>query len=188
MKGLEASKAALWIIDVQERLLPKVDRPQELLSALSLLIEASSLLDLPCLVSEQLPEKLGKTDRAVDAHLAKSALCYSKTTFSGMRSAELKQAVERLNRPQWILAGIETHICLLLTAFDLMREGYEVVVIAEATSSRNRRCSERALQELAQAGVRVTSLESLLYELTGDARHPQFGKILSLVKSQEPPL
>ena len=68
-----------------------------------------------------------------------------------------------------VVVGIETHICVLQTALDALRAGNRVWVVQDAVSSCNEEERGVALARLRQEGVRVTTSESLMYEMLGDA-------------------
>lgn len=85
-----------------------------------------------------------------------------------------------MKRAPWdvILVGIETHICVLQTALDALSHGNRVWVVSDAVSSCNAEERGVALARLRQEGARVTTSESLLYELLGDAKDPAYVPLL----------
>ncbi|ATY64262.1 isochorismatase domain-containing 2A [Cordyceps militaris] len=97
----------------------------------------------------------------------------------------LVPAVEARLTPasQVALVGIESHICITQTALDLRDAGHAVYVIADGVSSCNRQEVVVALDRLrAEPGVSVTSSESWMYECLGDAAHPAFKPLITIVK------
>jgi len=110
-----------------------------------------------------------------------------KTRFS-MSTAEVLEAMNRRFPGQKIdatLVGIESHICVSQTALDLLRDGHRVYVIADGVSSCNKEEIPIALARLRAAGAVVTSSESWIYEVVGDASQEQFKAIASLVKESK---
>jgi nicotinamidase-related amidase len=81
-----------------------------------------------------------------------------------------------------VLAGQETHVCVLQTAFDLLEEGYAVFVVEEGVCSRNAAHKRNALERMVRAGVTITNLESVLFEWLADAAHPQFKALSALIR------
>ena len=173
--------SALWIVDVQEKLFPKVDRSCEILEAICFFLEAAKILDMPIVVTEQYPDGLGKTVNPIMQRVPKDQEIWSKTTFSGYRDSAIRKKVEPL-ADRWILVGIEAHICILQTAKDLLADGKEVVILNDAISSRSLFDFSTALAELREAGARISSSETIVYEMISDAASPKFKEILSLVK------
>lgn len=81
-----------------------------------------------------------------------------------------------------ILVGIETHICITQTTLDLLAQGHKVYILADGVSSCNQNERPVALARLAKAGATVTTSESLLFELVGDANDSNFKAVSGLVK------
>ena len=84
-----------------------------------------------------------------------------------------------------ILVGIETHICITQTALDLLAAGHRVYVIADGVSSVNPEERGVALARLRDAGVIVTTSESIIFEILQDAKKPGFKAVNSLVKESK---
>jgi len=109
-----------------------------------------------------------------------------KTAFS-MMVPEVQKAVEFLEgdmagKLDCIIVGIETHICVLQTSLDLLARGHNVYVVQDAVSSCNAEERGVALARLRQEGARVTTSESLIYEIMGDAKDAGFKQIAGLIK------
>lgn len=81
-----------------------------------------------------------------------------------------------------IIVGIETHICVTQTALDLLAQGHKVYILADGVSSCNAAERPVALSRLAREGCTVTTSESLLFELVGDAKDRNFKAVSGLVK------
>lgn len=171
------NNTGLWLIDVQEGLFPLIDRKEKLLDTLSLMLKAAMILELPLVVTEQYPKGLGKTIKELHALLPENQTIWEKSRFSGYCSQ-----VEDFSLETWILIGIETHICVLQTAKDLVKAKKKVIVLEDATSSRSFDHHKTAIGELRDCGVRLSCLETVLYELIEDANSPKFKQILPLIK------
>jgi nicotinamidase-related amidase len=137
MSFLQKGETALWLIDVQEGLFPSIDRKDEVLDNICFFLKAAAILKLPLVVSEQYPQGLGKTIKILLELLPKNQPILEKTTFSGYLDKEICKTVDAIEVQNWILLGIETHICVLQTAKDLVASGKKVVVLNDATSSRS---------------------------------------------------
>lgn len=172
---------ALWIIDVQEKLFPKVDRSCEILESICFFLEAAKIFEMPIVVTEQYPAGLGKTVAPILQRLPKDQEIWSKTTFSGYRDPEIRKKAAPIAE-RWVLVGVEAHICVLQTAKDLLADGKKVVILNDAITSRSLFDFSTALAELKEAGARISSSETLVYEIIGDAASPKFKEILPMVK------
>lgn len=172
-------KPGLLIVDVQEKLFPHIDRSCEILDQICFALEAAKALDVPIVVSEQMPEKLGGTVRPIVERLPPGQQIFSKSTFSAYRVAQLQvMPIET-----WILVGIEAHICVWQTAKDLLAAGKKVIILNDAVSSRSLFDFSTAMGELRDAGARISSTETVLYEMIGDANSDAFEAVLPLIKA-----
>jgi len=180
MSGLlEQSSAALLVIDVQDRI-NAVMADQSHLPRIEVLVEACRGLDVPVLASEQYPQGLGPTVESLATTLGDTPP--GKLTFSCARDDDLKRAIEDSGRNQIIVTGIETHVCVLQTAIDLINIGYEVHVPHDAVNSRRPADKEWALHRMAAAGAVITTTESALFELLERCDTSDFKTAAKLIK------
>lgn len=178
---LDASRAQLLVVDVQERLLPHIDGHDEVVAQCIRMLRAAAQLGLPTTVSEQHPRGLGRTHTGV-ADAAADARRVEKMTFSVCRTPAALEALRSAGRPQVVLVGVEAHVCVQQTALDLVAEGLSPFVLADAVGSRRTRDRDVALARLAHAGVTVTTVEAAIFELLVEAGTPLFKRVLGLVK------
>ena len=176
---LEQSSTALLVIDVQDRI-NAVMTDQRHLPRIEVLVEACHGLDVPVLASEQYPQGLGPTVESLAAALGDTPP--GKLTFSFARDDDLKRAIEDSGRNQIIVTGIETHVCVLQTAIDLINIGYEVHVPHDAVNSRRPADKEWALHRMAAAGAVITTTESALFELLERCDTSDFKTVAKLIK------
>lgn len=179
---LKREQTGLLVIDVQEKLFPLVERPQEVLCAIQEAIEGFRILHLPIVVSEQYPKGLGTTVAPVKNCLDAQVKFFQKTTFSCLGEQALKTHLLDMPVQQWVLVGIEAHVCVLQTAKDLLASGREVIVLNDAISSRSIYDFSTAIAELRDCGARISSVETVLFELLGDSKAPEFREISLLIK------
>jgi nicotinamidase-related amidase len=106
----------------------------------------------------------------------------AKSAFSACGAPKFMKAVRAAGKKQVILAGIEAHVCVYQTALDLMAAGYEVIVAADAVSSRTVENKKWALEALRGAGTHILPVETILFALLGDAADPRFKEMLGLIK------
>ena len=90
--------------------------------------------------------------------------------------------LQRSEKINVVICGIESHVCVLQTALDLKEQGYQPVVVADCVGSRNSEEKQIVLQRFALEGIRVSTAESLLFELTRSSQAPEFRAISKLVK------
>ena len=177
---LKKQNAVLIFIDVQGRLAELVDGADALFKNLRRLLEGMKAMEVPVIVTEQIPEKLGPTRAEFKPFTTETPV--AKTTFGCCGEPAFVQALEKTSRRQVILCGIETHVCVYQTAMDLLASGYEVYVVVDAVSSRDPANKALALRRMESEGVKLTGTEMVLFELLGDAKNPAFKSVLNIVK------
>jgi nicotinamidase-related amidase len=184
MSLCEADNSQLVIVDVQQRLVAAMPaEPLELMTKNSaLLLDAAAILGIPTLCSEQYPAGLGPTIPAIAEHLPGDLETIEKTCFSCAGAEAFQQSVENSGRRQIVLAGMESHVCILQTAVQLAQQGLEVFVVEDAVCSRKKIHHCNAMERMRQAGVIITNTESVIFEWMRDARHEHFRKISALLK------
>jgi nicotinamidase-related amidase len=178
---LVGAQSALLVIDVQEKLVPLIHGAQAIVQSISFLIDAAKVLDIPVLATEQYPKGLGPTVAPLAQKLPHRP---DKVAFSCCAIPSVVDSFRRLNRTRILLAGIESHVCVLNTALDLLAEGFVVYIAVDAVTSRFPMDHETALRRLERAGAIVTTAESAVFEWTAAASHPRFKQINALVKGR----
>lgn len=178
---LERSKVCLLIVDVQEKLFPLVEHPCEVMHAIQKVIRGFQIMNLPIIVSEQYPEGLGPTVFGLKNLLNDENEYLKKTTFSCLQSPVIAEKLMPFD--QFIIVGIETHVCVLQTAKDLLRAGKQVVVLNDATTSRSIYDYSTGIAEIRDAGGRISSVETVLFELINDSKALEFKELSNLIKT-----
>ena len=173
----------LLIIDVQGKLARLVRDHQGVIWNCGRLIDAAKLLEMTTLATEQYPQGLGGTVAELADRLADIP---SKTMFSCRGVHGLFESLQSQGIRKVMLAGLETHVCVQQTAFDLLAEGFGVFLAADAVGSRHCADKEYALRRMEGAGVVVTTTESAIFEWCEDAQDTSFKAISKLVQ-QSPP-
>lgn len=178
---LKKEDTVLIFIDVQGRLHEIMCEKEVLDANMSKLVECAKLLEVPIIGTEQIPEKLGPTNEPFLSLLADAPMI-GKSSFSCWGESVFEEKFQSLEKKQAILVGIETHVCVYQTAIDLLEQGIEVFVAADAVSSRNSDNKTLALQAMRDAGAKILPTESLLFALLRDAKDPAFRDLLKLIK------
>jgi nicotinamidase-related amidase len=173
MALLQRDRAALIVVDVQEGFRPYAAF-EGVARASAKLLEAARILGIPALVSEQYPKGLGHTAPEVGVGAEPRI---EKTVFSAARA----DGFDLNGRGQAIVCGIETHVCVSQTVHDLLAQGVEVHVPADAVGSRHSIDYERGLERMERAGAVVSTVEAALFELLERAATPEFKAVQKLI-------
>jgi nicotinamidase-related amidase len=170
---LDRGRATLIVVDVQEGFRPYPSFAG-VAEACAKLVQATRILDVPRVVSEQYPKGLGHTAPEVGLEGEQPL---EKSVFSAARA----EGFDLVDRDQAIVCGIEAHVCVSQTVLDLLERGVEVQVPADAVGSRHRIDYERGLERLERAGAVVTTVEAALFELLQRAGTPEFKAVQKLI-------
>lgn len=182
IKALERKTTGLLVIDVQERLFPEVDRAPEVIRSIKKVVEGFQILQIPIVLTEQYPQGLGPTVSSLN-QLLQGTTPLIKTTFSCLGDLAIRDKLLAMPIKQWVLVGIEAHVCVLQTARDLLQAGCQVVVLNDAIASRFKDDFSVAISELKSIGARVSTSETVLFELLKDSKALEFKKISQLIKT-----
>lgn len=183
IKRLERGDTGVLVVDIQERLYAHVERSCEMFHATKTFVQAMNILDIPMVATEQYPEKMGRTLLQLREELPEERGHYfAKTAFSCLGDEKIREHILSMPCSNWVLVGMEAHVCILQTAIDLIRNEKGVVVLNDAITSRSIYDYSTAIAELRDWGARVTSVETVLFELLCDSQAPEFKQISQLIK------
>lgn len=182
MNNLRPDSTCLILIDMQEKLQKAMSNVSKCIENQELLLKTAAILKIDSIVTEQYPAGLGHTIDKLKSLLAENTAIIEKTTFSCSGESSFRTALKAKSQKTLIVCGIEAHVCVQQTVLDLLSEGYEVVIPADALTSRSEDNYRLALETMRYAGAFVTSSEAIIFMLLGDAKHPDFRTISKLIK------
>lgn len=173
----------LVVVDVQERLFNAMDaeRRDDMVANVKILVSTARRLDVPVLVTEQYPGGLGRTLPELRTLLG-DAPPFEKTAFSCVGADGFMDRLRALGADHVILTGIEAHVCVLLTALDLLTRGLRVSIVADAVCSRRPANLEIGVGQARQAGAVVTATETVVFQLLGGADSDAFRELSKLLR------
>src|SRR5512141_2594582 len=170
---LDKNNALLLIIDIQERLAAVMKQKDQVVKNTLHLVELAKMQNIPIVLTEQYPKGLGRTLPEITTALPAHVLV-EKVAFNCCSEHSFDAQVKRFNRKKIIVAGMETHICVLQTCIGLLKEGHDVHVAADAVCSRTELNWRSGLEFIRDAGGVVTNTETALFQLLGVAGTPEF--------------
>ncbi|MEM6855739.1 MAG: hydrolase [Planctomycetota bacterium] len=181
---LDPKRSAVLLVDLQEKLLPVMHEKTTVERRAGRLIQGANVLGVPVLLTEQYPKGLGRTVGSIARQLDAAVCTDEKTRFSACSESVIR-LLEKFETKSVVVAGIETHVCVLQTCLDLLERGYTVALCVDAVSSRRPIDKKAAVDRMIQAGVLPTTVEAVLFELMGDANSPKFRELRSIIQSKE---
>ncbi len=184
MDFINKENTSFVVIDVQERLMGAMpeDITETNLKNMKILLEAAKILGIPVTVTEQYPKGLGPTIGEIQESVGEGFSPVEKVVFSCARSPEFQSEIKKIDRESVLLCGVETHVCVLQTAIDMVNKGYTVYVPADAVISRRELDWEKGINMIEKSGAVVGTTEAFLFQLLETAGTDEFKQISKLVR------
>lgn len=183
---IEAQRSCLLIVDVQQGLAPVMSDPRRVYRGCGLLMRAAARLSLPMVISEQYPKGLGSTSGELMEWVPEGAVpegaVMEKLHFSCAADDGIRARIEGTGRDQVVIAGIESHVCVLQSALGFKQAGFSPVVVADACASRDPANYQAAMSRMAAAGVEIVTVEMVIFEWLHRAGTPEFKELSALIK------
>lgn len=174
---LSVNNSLVLMIDIQERLVGALDK-DVIVSKAQKVLDASGLLNVPVLVTEQYPKGLGNTV----VTLPNDSKIVEKTSFNALLEDGMLEKFKSYGKKQVVILGIETHICVYQTACALMEAGFEVYVVKDACASRNKYEFKMGIEAMKANGAKISCVEMILFEWLQGAKNPKFKEVQALIK------
>ena len=178
MVKIKPTRSTLVLIDLQSRLMPAIHQGDEVLKQSIKIAKIAKLLDIPTIGTEQSPQSLGHN---VDAITQFCNAAVAKDHFDACQDGLVDALCK--NREHLILAGCETHVCVMQTALELLRQNFKVSILVDAVGSRRSLDRDIALHRLGSSGATLLTVEMLAFEWLGNASNESFKDGLAIIKS-----
>lgn len=182
---VERERAHLLIIDVQERLAPHIADGEAATANCARLVRYARRLGVPVTITEHYPKGLGLTEPSVRDAAGNDTPRLEKIAFSCWRDEAIRERIvglEREDRDQIVIAGMEAHVCVGQTVLDLLQDRRDVFVVADAVGSREAHVKELALARFRDAGATIVSHEMVAFEWLGRGDDPAFKELIKIIK------
>jgi len=182
--NLDANKAVLVVIDIQERLVPAMPEKvyRRLRDTVAMLVDVASLLGIPVVTTEQYPKGIGHTVSELSAACNETVI--EKVSFGCCGEPTFLEALKATGRTQVLITGMEAHVCVYQTVLGLLEDGYYVHLIRDAICSRNKTDYLAGVANAGQAGAVVTTAETVMFQMLQKSTHEQFRAVSKLIKER----
>lgn len=177
MPAINSEHSILLVVDFQSRLMPAIEDGAVLIANARRLIDAAELFHIPILFTEQNAEGLGGT---LPELRAKTGDIVHKMTFDACRAPGFLTALS--DRSDIVVAGCETHVCVLQTVLGLLNTGRRVFAARHALGSRQLESKETAIERMERNGAEIVTTEMVLFEWLQTADDKRLRNILTIVK------
>ena len=187
---IRRQQSLLLVVDLQEKLAPAIFEGERVIGNSVRLLRGARRLGVPAFVFEQYVKGLGPSVEAIrnaasrdpGADPAVDAKFFEKTHFSGTAEPGVIDLLHAAHRPQVVLTGTETHVCVLQTGMGLLAAGFNVFLVADAASSRRPSDHAVGVERLRAAGAHIVTTEMVLFEWLEAACTDEFRALLPLIK------
>ncbi|MEP4891607.1 MAG: isochorismatase family protein [Aliiglaciecola sp.] len=184
IEHIKPQTTQVLMVDIQQKLFSTMHNNQAMLRRCITLLETAQLFEMPITGVEQYPKGLGETHELLQPYVQRN---FTKTAFSAFAEAELVSHLDQIRtdtaKPNLLLLGAESHVCLYQTAIDALAANYQVTIAWDATASRYESDRELAKQQLIAAGCHLLSVEMLVFGWLKDAKHEHFKAVSNLLKA-----
>jgi nicotinamidase-related amidase len=170
--------AAVLLVDFQQRLVPAIHGTETVIARAVRLAEAAQLLGVPVCATEQYPEGLGPIVPPLAAYPQNVV---AKTAFSATEAPGFGMLLPP-GTAEVVVAGCETHVCVLQTVLGLLADGLRVAVVTDASGSRDPANAAAGVDRMARQGAEIVTSEMVLFEWLRDSTHPRFREVQKLLR------
>ena len=177
MPVIRRETSALLVVDFQSRLMPAIEDGAAVVANAQRLLDGARLLDVPVLFTEENASGLGSTLPELRAEAGNVA---HKMSFDACRAPGFFDSLP--DRPEIVICGCETHVCVLQTALGLLRAGRRVFAVRDAMGSRRSESKEAAIRRLERNGAEIVTTEMVLFEWLATAEDQRLDRVIALVR------
>lgn len=171
-----ASDAILLIADLQAGIadLPLTVAEEQLKRNVGALMKLATIFDIPLIITA-VPGGDGRVSALMveveDGRCGAPVMV--RTTPNSFNDAEIRAAIENSGRKTLLVSGVATEVAVQLPSLTAAAEGFEVHVLVDACGGISPRTEAASHARLSQAGVKLSSLPTLVGELAGDFSQPK---------------
>lgn len=176
----DEKNSTIICIDIQDKLVNMLSDNETIILNVFKIMKTADILNINTIVTEQYPKGLGSTIESV--RTLNNFKTIEKTTFSVLKTPEFNMEFNKIKNENILIFGIETHICVLQSVIDLLKNHYNVFVISDCCASRTAENNNIALELMKQKGAYIITLEIALFNLLKSSKHPYFKEIQKLIK------
>lgn len=181
-----ADNAAMLLIDHQVGTMSWVHSIsfEEMKMNALMLAQTARILKMPAVLTSSMEEYaqgplLNELESILPAEFA--ARVKRLGIVNAMDDENFAAAVKATGRKKLIIAGVTNDVCTVYPALSLVRDGFEVQVVADAGGSPTQRADDIALRRMERGGVTLTSTNQLIAELAGSWASPEGGELIQVL-------
>jgi nicotinamidase-related amidase len=186
---LTPQNSAIALIDYQPAMYQGVQSHDRLVTFnnIQVLAKAAKLFDIPTVISTVAKDSFSGPFMPEVTELFPDHRIIDRTSMNSWLDVNFRAAIHALGRKKIVVAGLWTEACVLFPTIDMLREGFEIYVPADACGDLSVEAHNRSMERMIQAGaVPITSLQ-YVFELQQDwARSETYNGVMEILKAHSP--
>ena len=186
---LTAENAALILIDYQPGLVDGTNsiRREALVNNVVALAKAAKMFDVPVILSTIAVEAGYQEPTTPELlEVVPGVAPIDRTAVNASEQPEFRTAVEATGRRKLIIAGLWTEVCLVFPALDMLKEGYEVYAVRDASGGTSVDAHQRGMERVVQAGAAPVTWEAVMAELGRLYKGDYIGSFVGIMSEHLP--
>ena len=189
LEMLTPQNSAIALIDYQPAMYQGVQSHDRLtpMNNVQVLAKAAKLFKIPTVLSTVAKDSFSGPFMPEVTDLFPDQDIIDRTSMNSWLNARFREAVHATGRKKFVVAGLWTEACVMFPTLDMLKEGFEVYIPADACGDLSVEAHNRSMDRLTQAGaIPITSLQ-YLFELQQDwARSETYEGVMEILKAHSP--
>jgi len=189
LEMLTPQNSAIALIDYQPAMYQGVQSHDRLTTMhnVQILAEAAKLFKIPTVLSTVAKDSFSGPFMSEVADLFPGHDIIDRTSMNSWLNAQFREAVHATGRKKIVVAGLWTEACVMFPTLDMLNEGFEIYVPADACGDLSIEAHNRSMDRMTQAGaVPITSCQ-YVFELQQDwARSETYDGVMEILKAHSP--
>ena len=189
LEMLSPQNHAIALVDYQPAMYQGVQSHDRLVTFnnVQVLAKAAKLFGVPTIITTVAQDTFSGPFMPEITSLFPEHTVIDRTSMNAWLDAKFREAVHSTGRKKIAIAGLWTEACVMFVTLDLLKEGFEIYIPADACGDISPEAHQRAMDRLVQAGaVPITSLQ-YVFELQQDwARSETYEGVMDILRAHSP--
>jgi len=186
---LTPQNSAIALIDYQPAMYQGVQSHDRLVTFnnVQVLAKAAKLFGIPTVISTIAKDSFSGPFMPEVTNLFPQHVVIDRTAMNGWLDANFRKAIHDTKRKKVVLAGLWTEVCVRFPTLEMLKEGFEVYISADACGDVSLEAHNRSMDRAVQAGaIPITSLQ-YVFELQQDwARSETYEGVMEILRAHSP--
>jgi nicotinamidase-related amidase len=189
LEMLTPKNSAIALIDYQPAMYQGVQSHDRLVvfNNIQILAKAAKLFGIPTIISTIAKDSFSGPFMPEVTQLFPTHEVIDRTAMNGWLDSNFRKAIVATGRKKIVMAGLWTEACVTFPTLDMLKDGYEIYIPADACGDVSLEAHNRAMDRTVQAGANpITSLQ-YVFELQQDwARSETYEGVMNIMREHTP--